>query len=254
VIFIFVRKTKIKIVSKGMKNGAYKKMNISNQQKYQANLRKNLSLSGQAATFFAEYQAQKLAEWFPSEIDQRISILDFGCGDGLITSFVQHIFVHAAITGIDTDPECIALAKDVYEGIHFVCTDIETEQPFAPASFDLIYATEVFHHLPPEKHAQYIALLIRLLKPHGMLVIFELNPLNLATVCRFKKNPLEQHADLIWPWTLQRLLTSYGKTTLRFYDFFPNILHRMRTIERYINWFPLGALYAMSVTKLKNQD
>lgn len=212
-------------------------------QQYQDNIAKNRAISGDAATFFAEYQAQKLAEWFPGEIERKISILDFGCGDGLMTSFVQHIFVNAAITGIDTDAQRIALAKDMHEGIHFICADIETAQPFAPASFDLIYSTEVFHHLPLEKQAYYVALLMQLLKPGGTLIIFELNPLNLVTVYRFKTNPLEQHAQLITPWRLRRLLAPYGCTKIRFYDFC------LRTLEPYLTRFPFGGLYAVSVRK-----
>lgn len=212
-------------------------------QKYLENLRKNIAISGESETFFAEYQAQKLAQWLPDKIDQKIAILDFGCGDGLMTSFVQHLFFGASITGIDTDAERIELAQDMYDGINFMCADIETDNPFKRASFDLIYTTEVFHHLPREKHAQYIARLIPLLKPHGTLIIGELNPLNVITLYRFKKNPLEQNAQLIMPWSLHQLLAPYGSTKIRFYDFW------LRSIEPYVTWLPFGALYAISVKK-----
>jgi SAM-dependent methyltransferase len=212
-------------------------------KRYQDNLRNNLAISGEAETFFAEYQAQKLAQWFAKDLDRQISMLDFGCGDGLMTSFVHHLFTNAVITGIDTDAQRISLAKDMHEGIHFICADIETAQPFAPASFDLIYTTEVFHHLPREKQAQYIALLTQLLKQDGTLIIFELNPLNLATVYRFKRNPLEENAHLIMPWRLRRLLAPYGCTKIRFYDFW------LRMLEPYLTWLPFGGLYAVSMTK-----
>jgi 2-polyprenyl-3-methyl-5-hydroxy-6-metoxy-1,4-benzoquinol methylase len=216
-----------------------------NSKAYQKNLRNNLAISGESATFFAEYQAQKLAHWFAQDLEQNISILDFGCGDGLMTSFIHHLFENATITGIDTDAQRIALAKDMYEGIDFMCGDMEVAQPCAPASFDLIYTTEVFHHLPSEKHAQYIALLMGLLRPGGTLIIFELNPLNLATVYRFKRNPLEQNARLIMPWHLRHLLMPYGSTKIRYYDF--NL--PTRKLEPYLMWFPFGGLYAVSVKK-----
>ena len=215
---------------------------MKNQKRYQENLRKNLAISGETETFFAEYQAQKLAQWFAKDLDKELSILDFGCGDGLMTSFVQHIFTNAAITGIDTDAQRTALAQDMHEEIHFICADIETA-PFAPASFDLIYSAEVFHHLPLEQQEQYIALLMHLLKPGGTLIIFELNPLNLVTVYRFKKNPHEHNAQLIMPWRLRRLLAPYGSTKIRFYDFC------LRILEPYLTWLPFGGLYAVSVIK-----
>lgn len=164
-----------------------------------------------------------------------------------MTSFVQHIFVNATIYGIDPSAEHIALAKDMYEGIQF--TTFTGSLTFPNDAFDLIYATEVFHHIPREEHAAYCAELMRVLKPGGTFIIFELNPLNLATVYRFKTNPYEKDARLIAPWKLRRLLKQYGMVTTRFYDFFPNFLSNMRILECYLTWLPCGALYAISVMK-----
>lgn len=218
-----------------------------NHKSYENNLRKSRAISGDAATFFAEYQAQKLAAWFPEKLNAPIAILDFGCGDGLMTSFVQHIFVNATLYGVDPSAEHIALAKDMYEGIHFTLSDEKLD--FPDNIFDLIYATEVFHHIPREYHARYCAELLRVLKPGGTLVIFELNPLNGATFYRVKTDPHEKDAYLMTPWRLQRLLKPYGPTTIRFYDFFPNFLSSLRSLEPYLSWLPFGALYAISVRK-----
>ena len=225
---------------------------VNVNKKYRDNLEKNRAISGDAATFFAQYQAQKLAAWFPQKIHADISILDFGCGDGLMTSFVQHIFTNATLYGVDPSGEHIALAKDMYEGIHFTRSDEKLD--FPDNTFDLIYATEVFHHIPREKHAHYCAELKRVLKPGGTLVIFELNPFNIATLYRFKTDPHERDAHLITPWALQRLLKPYGEISTRFYSFFPNILSSMRILEPYLTWLAVGGLYAVSVTKLTNSN
>ncbi len=209
-------------------------------KRYQDNLRKNLAISGDAATFFAEYQAQTLAAWFAKKVTQQLSILDFGCGDGLMTSFMQHIFTNATLYGVDPSTEHIALAKDMYEGIHFTRSDENLD--FPDNTFDLIYATEVFHHIPPEYLARYCTELKRVLKPGGTLIIFELNPLNLVTLYRFKTDPYERDAHLIAPWILQRLLKPYGSVSIRF-------LGSMRALEPYLTWFPFSQLYAVSMTK-----
>jgi SAM-dependent methyltransferase len=220
-------------------------------EKYRKNLTASRAISGDAATFFAEYQAQKLAEWFSAQRTARLTILDFGCADGIMTSFMQHIFVNATIYGIDPSQEHIALAQEMYPGIHFQCAGDTASQPllFADNTFDLIYTTEVFHHIPTKEHAGYCAELLRILKPGGTLIIFELNPLNLATVYRFKIDPLEQDAQLITPWYARGLLKQYGIVRLRFYDFFPNILGELRILEPYLTWLPFGGLYAVSVIK-----
>lgn len=189
------------------------------KEKYQKNLAASREISGDTATFFAEYQAQKLHAWFAHEYDKNTSILDFGCGDGLMTSFIQHLFVHATVYGVDASQEHIDFAKEMYEGIHFSVSG--KALPFADSTFDLIYATSVFHHIPRTAHRSSIDELMRVLKPGGSLVIMELNPLHLATVYRFKTNPDEKDAQLMAPWYSRQLLKPYGQTKTRCYDFFP---------------------------------
>lgn len=135
----------------------------------------------------------------------------------------------------------------MYEGIHFAC--MKEALDFPDNTFDIIYATEVFHHIPRSNHASYCAELLRVLKPGGTLVIFELNPFNLVTLYRFKTDPDEKDAQLLMPWHLKQLLAPHGQITTRFYDFFPNALHRLRIFEPYLTWLPFGALYAICITK-----
>lgn len=223
------------------------KNNDIHAEKYRKNIELSRAISGDAHTFFAEYQALKLAEWLSNKKDSSISILDFGCGHGLMTSIVQHLFVNATLYGIDPSDESIDLAQEIYEGIHF--STLGDTLHFPDNTFDLIYTSEVFHHIPPEEHAAYCTALLRILKPGGTLIIFELNPLNPATVFRFKTNPYEDDAELLSPWYLQHLLEPHGVVTTRFYDFFPNFMGYLRFLEPYITWLPCGALYATSVTK-----
>lgn len=217
---------------------------------YRKNLDKSLWLSGESSTFFAEYKAQKIQEWFPDLVQKKISILDFGCGDGLMTSFVQHIFVHADMYGVDPSTESIEIAREAYEGIHFSPSD-ETLH-FPDNSFDFIYAAGVFHHIPFDQHEHYKKELLRVLKPNGTLLLFELNPLNPLTVYTFKTNPIDQNAQMMTPWYTKKLLQSEGNTILRFYCFFPKALHVLRFLEPYLTWLPFSALYAVSMRKSNN--
>ena len=62
-------------------------------EKYRENNNKYITLSGEDSKFFAEFRSTKLYE-----ITQRMkrisSTLDFGCGDGLMTSFISKLFTH----------------------------------------------------------------------------------------------------------------------------------------------------------------
>jgi len=142
---------------------------------YQENLRKNIWLSGPDATFFAEYKACKLQELLPNLVDKKIKILDFGCGDGLVSSFVKTIFADAQIYGVDTSPEHIEVAKLAYENINFAVSD--TNIPASDNSFDLVFAAETFHHIELDKHEHYLQEIKRVLKSSGIFVLLELDPL-----------------------------------------------------------------------------
>ena len=134
-----------------------------------------------------------------------------------------------------------------YEGIYFSPSDDTLH--FDDNSFDIIYAAGVFHHIDFEEHDHYRDELMRVLKPGGTLLLFELNPLNPATIYTFKTNPIDCHATMMSPWYTKRLLKPWGPVTTRFYCFFPNFAHTLRILEPYMTWLPFSALYASSITK-----
>ena len=66
---------------------------------YRRNCDRVLIFSGESSNSIALYKAQKLQEWFPHLQDARIRLLDFGCGDGVMTAYVSKAFVNAKIIG-----------------------------------------------------------------------------------------------------------------------------------------------------------
>lgn len=115
------------------------------------------------AEFFARYKTEKLYEWFPAYRDKTISILDFGCGDGLMTEFVHQAFPQAETFGIDPSAKSIEEAEKNFTAPHFSWFD-GTATPFASNSIDLIFAAGVFHHIPFERHKTCINEIFRVLK------------------------------------------------------------------------------------------
>lgn len=217
---------------------------------YRSNCDKSLSLSGETSAFFAEYKAQKLAEWFPKRVSASIKILDFGCGDGTMTNYVRKTFSKAKVYGVDPSPKSIEEAKSSFEEIHFSINSEEKEDlEFKNGTFDLIFSAGVFHHIPFEKHSSCLHELARILKPDGHLVIFELNPLNPLTVLTFKRNPIDQHAKMMWPWYTQRLAKKIGKSETKYYCFYPKFCSWLRPTEPYLTKLPFGALYATIISR-----
>lgn len=209
---------------------------------YRDNLDKNLAISGESSTFFAEYKARKLGEWFPKKISKPLAVLDFGCGDGLMTSFVKQIFSKSQVHGCDPSSESIKLAQDMYEDIAFAVSGAKLD--YDDNTFDIIFAAGAFHHIPFHEHKSYMQEINRVLKPNGRFVLFELNPLNPATVWIFKHNPIDFNAKMMLPWYSRKLLKPYGNINIKFYSFFPAFLGKLRFLEPYMTKVPFGALYA----------
>ncbi len=206
-----------------------------------------LSATGEDSDFFARYKVHLLATWLESELKEPNQILDFGCGDGLMTSYLAYYFNNSKVFGADISQYSIDLAKQAFPKLSFSCIDSELE--FKEESFDIVVAAGVFHHIPFCEHSFWINQMIRCLKPGGKLVIFEINPLNPGSQYIFRNNPMEDNAKMLFPWYTKKLLRVYGEVKTRFFCFFPGFLSHFRFLERYLEIVPLGGLYATLLTK-----
>jgi len=215
---------------------------------YRKNCDNALWLSGESSSYFAVYKAKKLKEWITLSATEA-RVLDFGCGDGVMTNFVSKEFPHAQAFGVDPSPASIKEAKKHDHIIFKVNSDQSTKLDFEDDYFDLIYSAGTFHHIPFDLHEGYLQELTRILKPNGQLVILELNPLNPLTVLTFKRNPIDKDAKMLSHWYANKLGRKCGKTTTIHYCFFPKFLSKLRWVERYLTKLPFGALYAAIIKK-----
>lgn len=219
---------------------------------YRKNLDDALALSGESSIFFADYKALKLKEWLPERANIPQAILDFGCGDGVMTSFVRIHFPHATLYGVDPSSKSIQSAQKSFPTMNFsVNYDEKPDLDFPDHSFDIIFAAGAFHHIPFEKHQGYLQEISRILKRDGVFVMFELNPFNPLTTRTFKRNPIDYNACMLKPAYAQKIChTSFQgkKSSLKFYCFFPRAFKILRPLETYLTKLPLGALYAVVIT------
>jgi SAM-dependent methyltransferase len=114
------------------------------------------------------------------------------------------------------------------------------------ASFDVAFSACVFHHIPHEEHAHWLEELRRVVRPGGMVAIFEHNPLNPLTVRAVNTCPFDANARLIRARALKRSLGLAGwqRPAVRYHMFFPRRLAALRPIEPFLTWLPLGAQYS----------
>ena len=207
---------------------------------------RNITLSGETPEFFAAYKVADTAEVLSAKgLADAPRILDFGAGVGTSVVFFREHFPTAKLTCLDVSRKSLELGETRYGDLaEFVRFD-GGRIPFPDCSFDLVFMACVLHHVD---HAEHVALLTearRVLAERGVLVIFEHNPLNPLTVHAVNNCEFDENARLV---SAQRLLercveAGFSAVRHRYRFFFPGPLRRLRPLERFLGWLPLGAQY-----------
>ena len=121
------------------------------------------------------FEAQKRLEQLfletdssPDEISQ-LTILDAGCGNGLLTGAIASL--GAKVIGVDIidNLELITKERRKPDTLFFLHADIQN-LPFKESSFDLIISNGVLHHTPDTKNS--FLQLAKLVKPGGKFYVW----------------------------------------------------------------------------------
>lgn len=204
----------------------------------------NIRASGEAPAFFAEYKIKDVAAALIGV--QRVdSILDFGGGIGASVPYFRRYFPDAALTCLDVSDRSLEMARERHGNeAKFVPFD-GTRIPFDRDSFDIAFASCVFHHIEEASHSTSLRELERVVRPGGHLFVFEHNPFNPLTRHAVNTCSFDENAVLISGRRMRRALDEAGfcDVRLRYRLFFPRLISRLRCLEPYLTWLPLGAQY-----------
>jgi SAM-dependent methyltransferase len=102
----------------------------------------------------------------------RARALDFGCGVGRVTRALAAYFDR--IVGADIAPSMVSQARRLNGDItnaSFILNPAPHLRQFQPGSFDVIYCRLVLQHLRPRRSRRYVTELIRVLAPHGIMMV-----------------------------------------------------------------------------------
>lgn len=178
----------------------------------------------------------------------RLSMLDVGCGVGLAERFLVSR-VGCVVAG-DVSGPMVEEARRFVPGVEF--THLPPHGlPYDEQVFDVQFCYCVYHHVPVHERPAMVAELVRVVRPGGLLFVFEHNPYNPVTRrivagCRFDRD-----AVLLTPRETRELLAGAGLDVVdqRYYVFFPKILGFLRRIEPWLGWLPLGGQYYVVARK-----
>ena len=111
--------------------------------------------------------------------------------------------------------------------------------------FDLVLASCVFHHIPPQDRQTAIRYCQSRLKKNGHFIIFEHNPINPVTRRLVRNCPFDADAVLLsMRETVARMRKEHLKVDEASYClFFPRPLAALRPFEKYLRWLPMGGQY-----------
>ncbi len=209
---------------------------------YRAEIDDSIGFIGQDVDFFIEIKAElllKLAEKNFGSLD-KIKVLDIGSGVGLVDRYLKADIKN--LYGVDVEEGVVEKAKVNNPGVNYQMYD-GAKLPFEDNTFDICFAINVMHHVPPGMWENFASEMQRVLKQGGIAAVFEHNPLNPLTRLAVKRCEFDRDAVLLNHGKIKSLFKGAG---LKISDdsyivFFPFKAKFFRSVETALGWLPLGA-------------
>lgn len=84
--------------------------------------------------------------------ENKVKVLDAGCGEGFVTGLIHERFPEFEITGLEYTREALDVAEQRYPDVCFKQGDIY-KLPYEDGYFDIVICTEVLEHLENPRKA-----------------------------------------------------------------------------------------------------
>jgi 2-polyprenyl-3-methyl-5-hydroxy-6-metoxy-1,4-benzoquinol methylase len=208
---------------------------------YKQLLDDSIAITGESGGYFASVKARYAASVLGEEFAG--SLLDFGCGIGLLSRALAEQFPYAKLDGFDPSAESIAAISPRLAR----CGRFTSEEGSLRQEYDAILVANVMHHVPVADRPSVVKWLAKRLSPQGRLFIFEHNPANPLTRRAVDRCEFDADAVLLPPRETLSYLSLAGMQVLQrhYIVFFPRWLNTLRRFESQLTWCPLGAQYVV---------
>ncbi|ABD89706.1 class I SAM-dependent methyltransferase [Rhodopseudomonas palustris] len=216
---------------------------------YAADVNSSIDFSGLPQSFFTRGKAEKIIEKVRAlQGASPARLLDIGCGPGLIHAFLPAAEIQ--LTGVDVNAGAIAAAQAQHQANAYLTYDGRA-LPFEDASFDIAVAICVIHHVPPAEWGGFVREVRRVLRPGGVMVVCEHNPLNPLTRLAVHRCKFDHDAVLLRAGSMAKLMrdADFEPAQIEYIFFTPFDVAIVKRLERAIRWLPLGAQYVATARK-----
>ncbi|HSN15350.1 MAG TPA: class I SAM-dependent methyltransferase [Anaeromyxobacteraceae bacterium] len=217
---------------------------------YREEVRRSISLVKADPELVLEVKAELLLSLLRRHVgDPRLlRVLDVGCGLGLVDRLI-----HGAVRELHAVDSAAGTVQDAARsgaGARYAVSDA-TALPYAEGTFDAAFAVCVMHHVPPARWQAFMGEMRRVLRPGGLAVVFEHNPLNPVTRIAVSRCEFDGDATLLGQGAVVRLARDAGLAPIerRSILYFPWRGALLRYIERPLGFVPLGGQYYVAARR-----
>jgi SAM-dependent methyltransferase len=211
---------------------------------YDAAVNEALSFSGLKVDFFTHVKADYLLDLLGGHFGsaRAVHLLDVGCGVGNYHALLAGQV--ASVAGVDVSGECIERARERNPSVVYQHYDGRT-LPFVDGAKDAAFTICVMHHVPPPSWAAFTAEMVRVVRPGGLVAVFEHNPANPLTRRVVDRCAFDKDAVLLKRRETEALLVGAGLEAVRsrFILSLPAKGRLLRAVDGLVSPIGLGAQY-----------
>jgi SAM-dependent methyltransferase len=217
------------------------------RDRYREELDRAVSFAGTSHAFFTRAKAEELVQLARLHLGDpaRLNALDVGCGIGLTDRHLAGRF--HSLTGTDVSPGLLETAARANPGVRYELAE-RGRLPFDDDTYHLVFAVCVVQVVPRRERPRFVAELVRVTRPDGLIVVFEHNPYNPLTRLVVRRCEFGEDAHMLGIAEAESLLEENGLTPVDrgFLLLFPSRRRRVLAVERAVRRLPLGAQYYLA--------
>jgi SAM-dependent methyltransferase len=209
---------------------------------YRESVQRSIDFCGQELDYFTRRKADHRVDLASRRIGRcsRLSVLDVGCGVGVTDEFL--VGRVGELHGVDVSESAVACAAERNPAARYQSYDGRT-LPYGDASLDLAFAICVMHHVPPPEWPGFVAEMARVVRPGGLVAVFEHNPFNPLTRAAVGRCEFDVGVTLLRRKRVEALMSGAGlrPSESRYIIFTTSERPELIALERTLRGVPFGA-------------
>ena len=130
----------------------------------------------------AEMLSSYMDRYLPARGEGVTQVLDFGCGCGRTTRFLQHL-ANIRVHGTDINQALVAWCQDNLPDVRTLLNGAQAPLAAEDGAFDFIYSLSIFTHLPEQVMKGWLAELARVTADGGIVLLTTHGYPAINTIC-----------------------------------------------------------------------